>query len=83
MERRHPKACELVVTTDDGQRLAVSGRLAEVVAAVVVELLADPRAATAAVWHADVDVTQKQILVRVAVTRAPIRFRDHSQQEAS
>lgn len=86
--RRHPRACELVATTDTGEQLRFVGRLAEVAAAFLVELATEaqarPTLETERQWSIALNVLERQIIPDIRIGRAPIRFRDYAdEREAS
>lgn len=74
--RRTPRATALEVTVSSGERIALTGRLAEVLACISVELANRPHYAGKEFWRVEVNVSQSKVVVSFLDTAEPWRFRD-------
>lgn len=82
--RRQPRAIEIVLMTDTGERARFVGRLAEVLAAFAATLALDPSLASEDRWTIELSVLERKIVPRVVRHPATIPFRDyHDDKEAS
>jgi hypothetical protein len=74
--RRSSRTGKLEVVTPQGDRLALDGRRADVVALLAVELLRRPWLDSSVVWNVQVNVTQGQVLVHCGDTSPPWKFKE-------
>lgn len=74
--RRQPRATALEVTVNSGEHIRLTGRLAEVLACISVELASRPQYAQKEFWRLEVNVSQQKVVVSFLDTAEPWRFRD-------
>lgn len=77
--RRAPRATALEVVVSSGERVRLSGRLAEVLAYLAVQLAAHPNLAHADFWKLEAEVSRAKVFCRFSETHEPWGFRsDHA-----